>query len=269
MQALVERLREFFQGWDLSAFPSLQRIVQAMDPIAWTLVSLLAVAVVVGIFFSLSTRRSFLRTDEIEATPDVTLARLKQNPEKLPPVAIVSRLGADATLELLEYGDQIPAKEWRYRWSRVREELISLLAQQNAFGPTYALARYYRSADAQEPDTIRIRRTALIHKLGLARFLEPDADGDSAELRIRCHPAEVQGDLGFDGAVLWLLPDEPAPPPTGPLVEMEPIEFRTLHEADLRLHIRRSPVVGGGFRLHFAKRRGQWVVVEEEIEWVS
>lgn len=269
MQALLDRVREFFQGWDLSAFPSLQRIGQAMDPIAWTLVVLFSGALVVGLFFSLSTRRSFLRPDEIEATPDVTLARLKQDPERLPPVAIVSRLGADATLELLEYGDQTPSKEWRYRWGRVREELIALLAQQNAFGPTYALARYYRSADTQEPDTIRIRRSALIHKLGLPRFLEPDADGRGAELRIRCHPAEVQGDLGFDGPVIWLLPDEPAPPPSGPLVEMEPIEFRTLHEADLRLHIRRSPMVGGGFRLHFAKRRGQWVVAEEEIEWVS
>lgn len=269
MQGLLERLRSIVEGWDLSSFPSLQRILDAMDPVAWTLVILFAGALVIGLVFSLSTRRSFLRTDELEATPDITLARLKQDPERLPPVAIVSRLGADATMELLEYGDQIQTKEWRYRWGRVREELIALLAQQNAFGPTYALARYYRSADAQEPDTIRIRRTGLIHKLGLTRYMEPDADGAAAELRIRCHPAEVQGDLGFTGPVLWLLPDEPAPTPTGPLVEMEPIEFRTLQEADMRVHIRRSPVVGGGFRLHFAKRRNQWVVVDEEIEWVS
>ena len=62
------------------------------------------------------------------------------------------RLGADATLELLEYGDQIRTNEWRYKWSSVREELLGMLSQQNAFGPTYALARYYRSADKQEPD---------------------------------------------------------------------------------------------------------------------
>lgn len=266
---MLEQIQEFLGGWDLSAFPSLQRILEVMDPIAWTLVGLLSAAIVIGAFFTLSTRRSFLKPDEIESTPDVTLARLKQDPERLPPLAIVSRLGADATLELLEYGDQIQTKEWRYRWGRVREELIALLAQQNAFGPTHALARYYRSADTQEPDTIRLRRTALIHKLGLTRQIEPDLDGTPAELRIRSHPAEVQGDLGFAGPVLWLLPDEPAPPPGGPLVEMEPIEFRTLNEAEMRIHVRRSPMVGGGFRLHMTKRRGHWVVANEEIEWVS
>ena len=55
----------------------------------------------------------------------------------------------------------------------------------------------------------------------------------------------------------------------GPLIEMEPIEYRTLNEATMRMHIRRSPIVGGGFKLHLAKRRNQWVVVDEEIEWVS
>jgi hypothetical protein len=269
MQEWLEQFRSTITDWDPSAFPSLQRIGQAMDPIAWTLVGLFGAAIVIGIVFTLSTRRSFTRPDEVEATPDVTLARLKQDPERLAPMAIVSRLGSEATLELLEYGDQITSKEWRYRWGRVREELLSLLAQQNAFGPTYALARYYRSNDAHEPDTIRIRRTALIHKLGLLRLIEPGPDGVSAELRVRCHPAEVQGDLGFDGPVMWLLPDEPAPAPGGPVVEMEPIEFGTLHEADMRLNIRRSPSVGGGFLLHLAKRRGQWVVAAEEIEWVS
>lgn len=269
MEQWLERFRAWVESWTAPTFPSIDRLAQAMDPIAWTLVALLIGAAVVGIFFSISTRRSFLRPDDLEATPDVTLARLKQDPERLPPVAIVSRLGADATLELLEYGDQIQTKEWRYRWGRVREELLTLLAQQNAFGPTHALSRYYRSEDGQEPDTIRIRRTALIHKLGLPRTLEPGSDGTPAELRVRCHPAEIQGDLGFDGPVLWLLPDEPAPAPSGPLVEMEPVEFASLQEADLRLHIRRSPMVGGGFLLHLKKRRGRWVVVNEDIEWVS
>ena len=57
-------------------------------------------------------------------------ARLKQDPTQLPPLAIVSRLGAEATLELLEYGDQSPAKEWRFRWGAVREQLIHLLHRQ-------------------------------------------------------------------------------------------------------------------------------------------
>jgi hypothetical protein len=147
--------------------------------------------------------------------------------------------------------------------------LLRLLGQQNAFGPTYALARYYRCADPQEPDTIRIRRTALVHKLGLRRYLEPNADGKPPQLRIRCHAAEIEGDLGFEGATVWLMPDEPAPAADGPLIEMEPIEFRTLSDAEVHMHIRRTPMVGGGFRMELRKRRKMWVVVDEEVEWVS
>lgn len=269
MQELVESFERFWSSLLPDRWPSFNQFVEAMDPVAWTLVALLIGAVAVGIFFSITTRRTFLRADEVEATPEMVLARLKQDPTRLSPVGIVSRLGADATLELLEYGDQIRTHEWRYKWSSVREELLRLLSQQNAFGPTYALARYYRSADNQEPDTLRIRRTALIHKLGTVRHLEPDADNNPAELRIRCHPAEVEGDLGFDGPTQWLLPDEPAPPPNGPVLEMDPIDFRTLQDAELHLHIRRTPMVGGGFRLQLQKRRNMWVVVEEEMEWVS
>jgi hypothetical protein len=269
MPELGETIERLLEQWNLGPFPSLQRIVDSMDWVAWLLVGLLAGAVVLGIYFSLSTRRTFLAPDEVESTPDLLMARLKQDPTQLAPVSIISRLGAEATLQLLEYGDQIQTKEWRYQWSRVREELLRLLAQQNAFGPTYALARYYRSADTQEPDTIRIRRTALVHKLGLLRHLEPNPDGRPAQLRIRCHPAEVAGDLGFAGETLWLMPDEPASAPPGPLVEMEPIEFRTLNDAELRMHVRRTPTVGGGFRLSLEKRRKMWVVTDEEMEWVS
>lgn len=267
MGQVAEAIREFFEG--MGTLPSGERILASMDAVAWTLVILLAGAVIAGVFFSLTTRRSYLAADEIEATPQMLLARLKQDPTRLAPIAIVSRLGAEATLELLEYGDQIRTNEWRYNWSSVREELLRLLSQQNAFGPTYALARYYRSADKQEPDTLRIRRTTLIHKLGQLRYLEPDAAGVQAELRIRAHPAEVQGDLGFEGETLWLLADEPAPPVKGPLVEMEMIDFRTLQDAEVRINIRRSPTVGGGFQLTLHKRHGLWVVVDEQIEWVS
>ncbi|MCC9074901.1 hypothetical protein FKZ61_002065 [Litorilinea aerophila] len=269
MPDLFELVQQLLQRWELDQFPSLSRILAAMDPVAWTLIGLLAAAIVLGIFFTLSTRRSFLATDEIESTPEILLARLKQDPTRMSPLSIISRLGAEATLELLEYGDQIRTKEWRYRWSAVREELLRLLSQQNAFGPTYALARYYRSADPQEPDTIRIRRTVLIHKLGQLRYLEPNPDGKPAQLRIRCHPAEVEGDLGFEGETLWLMPDEPAPPAEGPIIEMEPIDFHTLQDAELRIHIRRTPTVGGGFRLVLRKRRKMWIVVDEEVEWVS
>jgi hypothetical protein len=50
---------------------------------------------------------------------------------------------------------------------------------------------------------------------------------------------------------------------------MDPIEFRTLQDAELHLSIRRSPTVGGGFRLTLNKRHGFWVIADEEIEWVS
>lgn len=269
MADLFERLRSFFAEWEWGVLPTLPRVLEAMDPVAWTLVGLLILAVVVGVYFTASTRRSFLYTDEVESTPALLLARLKQDPARLSPVAILSRIGAEATLELLDYGDQLQNKEWRYRWGSIREELLHQLSQQNAFGPVYALARYYRSADRQEPDTLRIRRTVLVHKLGVLRHLEPNSDGRPAQLRLRCHPAEVQGDLGFYGEVLWLMPDEPAMPPEGPVVEMEPIHFQTVNDAEVTLHIRRTPTIGGGFHLQLQKRRNMWVIINETIEWVS
>lgn len=237
--------------------------------VAWTLVGLMGVALMLGLVLAVSNRRTFITPDEPESTPAMLLEQLKRDPTYLAPVAILSRLGAEATVDLFEYGDKVQSKEWRYKWNGVREELLRLMGQQNAFGPTYALARYYRSGDVLEPDTIRIRRTALVHKLGLQRHLEPNPDGHASQLRIRCHAAEVQGDLGFDGETHWLMPDEPAPAANGPLIEMDPIEFRSLQEAELRIHIRRTPTVGGGFRLELEKRRKMWVVVDEEVEWVS
>ncbi|MEZ4707432.1 MAG: hypothetical protein R3A44_09515 [Caldilineaceae bacterium] len=269
MDQLRSAIQEFISQWGLDQFPSLARILESMDLISWTLVLLFAAAVVMGIFFSLSSRRTFLAEEDVEATTDMLLARLKQDPSVLPPTAILSRLGAEATLGLLEYGDRVDDLDFRYRWGSVRNELLYLLSNQNAFGPNYALARYYRSAEKEEPDTLRIRRTALIHKLGITRHLEPNADGSPAQLRIRCHPAEVVGDLGFDGSTLWLMPAEPAPPPQGPFIEMDPVEFDTLEHAALNLNIRRTPMAGGGFRINLEKRRGLWVVVGEDIEWAS
>jgi hypothetical protein len=110
MPDLSELLQELLERWELDQMPSWARIVESMDPVAWTLVGLLLGAVFLGLFFSLSTRRAFLTPDDIEATPSVLLARLKQDPTRLSPVAIISRLGAAATRELLEYGDQIQTK---------------------------------------------------------------------------------------------------------------------------------------------------------------
>ena len=252
LQGLLDRLRSFnpqdiIEGLDLDQWPSWSRIIASMDLVAWILVLLLAAALGLGAVLILSTRRTFVHPDEPESTPDMLLEQLKRDPTVLAPVAILSRLGAESTLELLEYGDQVDSKDWRYKWSGVREELLRLMGQQNAFGPTYALARYYHSEDPQEPDTIRIRRTALVHKLGLGRKLDPNPDGYDAQLRIRCHAAEIRGDLGFDGETYWLMPDEPSPSAQGPLIEMDPIEFQTLQEAELHMHIRRTPTVAAAF----------------------
>ena len=261
MPNLAEGLQQFLESLNPSRLPSPAAMMQAMDPVAWVLVALLAGAVVVGVVFSVTTRRSFLRPDAHEYSPALVLARLKQDPTRLPPVSIISRLGSEATLELLEFGDQIRTNEWRYRWNSVREELLRLLAQQKAFGPTHALARYYR-ADRQT----RTRHPAypphgVDSQTGRSCVMSSQtAGGNFAELRVRAHPAEVEGDLGFEGETRWLLPEEPAPPVHGPLLEMEPIDFRTLQDVEVRLNIRRSPTVGGGFRLTLtsATASGSW-----------
>ena len=193
MDQFIDALRQFLTE-PFSGFPSWAELAQSMDAVAWTLVALLIVAVLVAVFFSLNTRRVYLQPDEVETTAEMLLARLKQDPTRLPPNTIVARLGSDATLELLEYGDQIRANEWRFRWSSVREALLDLLSSQNAFGPTYALARYYQSADAQEPDTLRIRRTALDPQAGPAAL--PGA-GRGGHARRAAHPLAPGGGAGL------------------------------------------------------------------------
>lgn len=260
-------LEDFFSRWNLGTLPSLQRIIDSMDPIAWTLVLLLMGAVVLGIVFTLSTRHTFLKTDEVEATADVLLARLKQDPMWLTPASIINRLGSEATLELLRYGDQITAKEWRFKWSSVREELLRLFGHQNAFGPIHALARYYESESTADPDSLRVRRTVLIHKLGQRRYLEPAPDGTPAQLRLHRHPAEQMGDVGFHGPTVWLDGAQDGLVTEGPILEMSEIDFVTVDEANVTLRIQRTPTVGGGFRLKLVKRRKMWIVVDETIEW--
>ena len=138
MPDVAGAVQRFLEQMQTEQTPSLQQIIQSMDAVAWLLVILMAGALVVGVVLTVSTRRSFLKPDEVESSPTVLLARVKQDPTRLPPLSIISRLGAESTLELLEYGDQIRTHEWRYRWSSVREELLRLLSRQNAFGPTYA-----------------------------------------------------------------------------------------------------------------------------------
>jgi len=238
-----------------------------MDPIAWTLVLLLLGAVLMAVYFSLSTRYSFARIDEVETSPETLLFHLKQDPAHLTPQSILNRLGGEATLELLEFGDQQTTASWRFQWSAIREELLRLLGQQDAFGPIHVLARYYQSTDTEEPDALRIRRTVLIHKLGQRRYLEPAPDGTPAQLRLHRHPAEQIGELGFDGPSIWLDEGQEIRDADGPLVDMDVVDFITVEKATVRMRIQRTAVVGGGFVLRLEKRRKYWIVVSESIEW--
>ncbi len=258
---------ELLRRLGLDSLPTLQQILNSMDPFLWTLVLLLTGAVILGVFFALNTRYRFRDFQEAEAAPETLLARLKQDPTNLTPPSIINRLGADTTLQLLEYGDQITAAQWRSRWSQVREELLALLSAQNAFGPAYALANYYQCVDTQEPDSMRIRRTALIHKLGRRRQLEPGADGMLAQLRLVRHPAEQLGELGFDGPTIWLENGAEAMAVEGPIIQMDTVRFETVDRAGVRLLIQRSPTVGGDFFLQMEKRHNMWVVVNERIDW--
>ncbi|MBX3053782.1 MAG: hypothetical protein KF753_20045 [Caldilineaceae bacterium] len=262
--SLLERI---LQSWGLDGLPSLPQIVDSMDPIAWTLAFLLVGAVLMAVYFSLSTRYSFANLDEVEATPESLLFRLKQDPTSLTPQSIINRLGAEATLELMEFGDRMTTTSWRFQWSAVREELLRLLSRQNAFGPIHALGRYYQSTDTTEQDPLRIRRTVLIHKLGQRRYLEPAADGSPAQLRLHRHPAEQIGELGFDGPTIWLDEGQEIRDADGPLVEMDVVDFATVDNATVRLRIQRAPTAGGGFVLRLEKRRKIWIVVKESIEW--
>lgn len=260
-------LERILETLGLDNLPTLQQIADSMDPVAWTLVFLLLGAVLMAVYFSLSTRYSFANLDEVETTPEALLFRLKQDPTFLTPQSILNRLGGEATLELLEFGDQMTTSRWRFQWSGIREELLRLLSRQNAFGPIHVLGRYYQSTDDEEPDSLRIRRTVLIHKLGQRRYLEPAADGSPAQLRLHRHPAEQIGELGFDGPTIWLDEGQEIADPDGPLVEMDVVDFATVDDASVRLRIQRTPTAGGGFVLRLAKRRKIWIVVQESVEW--
>lgn len=258
---------ELLRRLGFDALPTYQQILESMDPLSWTLILLLTGAVILGVFFTLNTRYRFHAFQEAEATPEVLLARLKQDPTYLTPPSIISRLGAETTLLLLEYGDQITAAQWRSMWNRVREELLGLLSAQHAFGPIFALAHYYQSTNTEEPDSMRIRRTALIHKLGQRRQLEPGADGMLAQLRLVRHPAEQLGELGFEGPTIWLENLEESMPVEGPIIQMDSVRFETVDRASVSLLIQRTPTVGGNFDIQMEKRNDMWVVVDERVNW--
>ena len=124
------RFEELLRRLGLNDLPTYQQILESMDPLLWALVLLLTGAVILGVFFALNSRYRFRDFQEAEAAPEILLARLKQDPTYLTPASIINRLGADTTLQLLEYGDQITVMPWRSRWNRVREGTIGV-----ALGP--------------------------------------------------------------------------------------------------------------------------------------
>ena len=72
IQDFVQRLR----------LPIPEGVLESTDFVGWVLVALVVVAVAVGISFSLTMRRSFLKPDALESSPALLLARIKQDPTR-------------------------------------------------------------------------------------------------------------------------------------------------------------------------------------------
>ncbi len=73
MPDVAGAVQRFLEQLQTEQTPSLQRIIQSMDAVAWLLVVMMAGALVVGVVLTMSTRRSFLKPDEVESSPTVLL----------------------------------------------------------------------------------------------------------------------------------------------------------------------------------------------------
>lgn len=264
LQELFDRLLSS-EAWE--DLPSLPAWREAMDPVAWIMVGAAWLAALAGLFLHLRTRRAASYQADLETMPASLLERLKANPAYLAPAAILQRIGADKALELLEYGDSVEASAWVSQWTPVREELLRLLSAQHAFAPVNAMIAYYRCADRSEPASLRIRRAALIHKLGQRRYVAPGPDNAPAQLLVFTDGDEPAGELGFPGRIHWLKPEHRPQTTDGPMVELDPINFYSLEKASLQVRIYRSLLVGAGFRLFFTRIGDDWIVTREELEW--
>lgn len=136
-----------------------------------------------------------------------------------------------------------------------------------SFAPVQALVNYYRCADRSEAASLRIRRTALIHKLGQRRWLPPGDNQAPAQLLVFTDGDEQPGELGFAGRIHWLRPEHRPRLADGPMVELDPISFTSLNQATLKIRIYRSLLTGAGFRLHFTRVGDDWIISREEREW--
>lgn len=98
MQEILKSLQSFFEDWQWGEFPSLERLAEAMDPVAWTLV-------ILPCWRSGLVSTSLWAPVSFFCTPMMSSGHrsccwlgLKQDPGRLSPVAIISRIGAEATL---------------------------------------------------------------------------------------------------------------------------------------------------------------------------
>ena len=265
IQEVLTQIREALEGEE---FPTLAVLMQAMDPVAWTMLGFAIGALLLAIWMRLRIARVPGFLSEAEAQPLSLLERLKRRPSYLPPAAILQRLGSELVEDLLEYGDQVEDSFWLGQWTPVREELLRLMSSQHAFAPVRALVNYYLCSDRSEAASLRIRRTALIHKLGQRRWLPPGENQVPAQLLVFTDGDEQPGELGFAGRIHWLRPEHRPRVTDGPMVELDPISFTSLSQASLKIRIYRSLLTGAGFRLHFTRVGDDWIVSREDREWV-
>lgn len=268
MDELLDQLERLVGPEAWADSPSGEAWLSAMDPLAWIMLAVTLAALVLGAGLQVMRIRSAAGADPSEeAMPGTLLDRLKRNPTYMAPATVLQQLGAELTLELLVFGDGVPDMAWVQRWTPVREELLRQMSMQQAFAPLRALVSYYQCQDVSEPASIRIRRTALIHKLGRRRYVPPGPDGSSARLLVFTDGVEPVGELGFLGRIHWLRPEHRPRLEDGPMVELDPISFHGLDRASLQIRIYRSLLTGAGFRLHFSRVGEDWIVDREELDW--
>lgn len=267
MDAVLEILEQLRNLGEEGALPSMASLLEAMDPVAWIMLAAGLAAALLGLGLNWHMRRTPGPAGDTESMPSSLLERLKANPAYLSPTAMLQRMGADRVLALLEYGDQVEDPRWSSQWTPIREELLRLMSAQHAFAPVQAMVAYYRCSDRSEPASLRIRRTALIYKLGQRCFLAPGPDQAPAQLLVFTDGDEPSGELGFQGRIHWLKPEHRPQVTDGPMVELDPISFYSLEKATLKIRIYRSLLVGAGFRLFFTRIGDDWIVTREELEW--
>lgn len=267
METLRDQLEQLldWEAWD--ELPSWTAWVTAMDSTAWIMLGVAATVLMLGVFTQILRHGSGGYGGDAESMPDTLLERLRQNPAYLAPTSVLPQIGAERALELLTYGDSITDLAWVQRWTPVREELLRQMSAQHAFAPVKALVAYFHCTDASEPASIRIRRTALIYKLGQRRFLPPGEDQTPAQLLVFTDGEEPTGELGFAGRIHWLRPQYRPRLQDGPMVELDPINFYGLDRASLQIRIYRSLLTGAGFRLSFTRVGQDWIVTKEDLEW--